>query len=59
MSKGKTIAQMAILKWLEENINCRNLDIEFTDSHEAYITDSNGDSLTLIYDNATKEVYAL
>ena len=55
----KTIAQMAILSWVESHFGIRNMDIEFTGSREAFITDKNGDSLTLKYDSYTREEYAI
>lgn len=55
----KTIAQMAILNWIENHFGICNLDIKFTDMREAFVTDSNGDTLTLKYDGDTREVYAL
>lgn len=55
----KTIAQMAILSWVELHFGIRNMDIEFTGTREAFITDKNGDSLTLKYDSCTREVYAI
>ena len=54
----KTIAQMAILSWIEYHFGHCNMDIEFTDVREAFVTDCNGDTMTLKYDNDTKEVYA-
>lgn len=55
----KTIAQMAIMNWIESHIEKSGLDIKFTDKREAYIKDKNGDCLTLIYYEDTKEVYAI
>ena len=55
---GKTIAQMAIMNWIETHLGICDLDIQFVDSREAYVTDANGDSLILKYDSFTKEVYA-
>lgn len=55
----KTIAQMAILNWVESQFGICNLDIKFTDAREALVTDQNGDTMTLKYDNDTREVYAI
>ncbi|WP_162610650.1 hypothetical protein [Blautia sp. An249] len=55
----KTIAQMAILNWVENHFGIANLDIKFTDAREAFVTDCNGDTMTLKYDSNTREVYAL
>lgn len=55
----KTIAQMAILNWIESHFGICNLDIKFTDAREAFVTDSNGDTMTLKYDSETREVYAI
>lgn len=56
---GKTIAQMAIMSWIEVHLGIRDLDIQFVDAREAYVTDANGDSLILKYDSYSKEVYAI
>lgn len=55
----KTIAQMAIMNWIETNLGICDLDIQFVDAREAFVTDSNGDTMTLKYDSGTREVYAL
>lgn len=55
----KTIAQLAILSWIENKMGICNLDIKFTDKKEAFVTDSNGDTMTLKYDSDTREVYAI
>lgn len=55
----KTIAQMAILNWIEGHLDTSNLDIKFTDAREALITDRNGDTMTLKYDAYDREVYAV
>ena len=55
----KTIAQMAILNWIERRFGITNLDIKFTDTREAFVTDMNGDTMTLRYDSDAREVYAL
>ena len=55
----KTIAQMAILNWIERHFGIGNMDIKFTDVREAFITDKNGDTMTLKYDGDTREVYAI
>lgn len=57
--KSKTIAQMAILNWIECQFGISNMDIKFTDSREAFVTDRNGDSITIKYDSDTREVYAI
>ena len=59
MTMPKTIAQMAILNWIENHLGIANLNIKFTDVREAFVTDSNGDTMTLKYDSDTREVYAL
>lgn len=56
--KAKTIAQAAILGWIEKYFGICDMDIEFTDAREAFVTDANGDTLTLKYDSNTREVYA-
>ncbi len=55
----KTIAQLAIMGWIESHFGSCDLDIKFTDAREAFVTDSNGDTMTLKYDSGTREVYAL
>lgn len=55
----KTIAQLAILNWIESKMEICDLDIKFTDTREAFVTDSNGDTMTLKYDSNTREVYAI
>lgn len=57
--EAKSIAQLAIMNWVKTNLGQANLNIEFTGKREAYVTDESGDSMTLIYDGATKEVYAV
>ena len=57
--KPKTIAQLAILNWVESHFGICDMDIKFTDAREAFVTDSNGDTMTLVYDGATREVYAI
>ena len=59
MPEPKTIAQMAILNWIEAHLRLTSLDIRFTDAREAFITDCNGDTMTVKYDSDTKEVYAI
>lgn len=59
MMAVKTIAQMAILNWIESRFGICDMDIKFTDAREAFVTDINGDTLTLKYDSNTREVYAL
>ena len=55
----KTIAQLAILNWIENHFGVADLDIKFTDVREAFVTDSNGDTMTVKYDSSTREVYAI
>ena len=55
----KTIAQMAILNWIEKHFGSGCLEVKFTDAREAFVTDMNGDSLTLKYDSNPREVYAV
>ena len=55
----KTIAQLAILNWIESHFGVCDMDIKFTDSREAFVTDRNGDTITLKYDKDTREVYVL
>ena len=55
----KTIAQLAILNWIESHFGVCDMDIKFTDSREAFVTDGNGDTITLKYDKDTREVYVL
>lgn len=57
--KVKTIAQMAIMNWIECHFGVSDMDIRFTDPREAFITDKNGDTMTLKYDSETREVYAV
>lgn len=59
MKRCKTIAQLAIVNWIDSHFGMGNLDVKFTDTREALVTDSNGDTMTLVYDSATREVYAL
>lgn len=56
---SRTIAQLAILSWIENKMGICDLDIKFTDTREAFVTDSNGDTMTLKYDSDTREVYAI
>lgn len=55
----KTIAQLAIMSWIENKMGICDLNIKFTGKREAFVTDSNGDTMTLRYDSDTREVYAL
>lgn len=55
----KTIAQLAILSWIENKLGICDLDIKFTDKREAFVTDRNGDTMTVKYDSDTREVYAI
>lgn len=52
-----TIAQMAIMNWVESHLGVCNVNVKFTDKREAYVTDANGDGITLVYDNVAGEVY--
>ncbi len=56
---AKTIAQFAIMSWIENKMGICDLDIKFTGKREAFVTDSNGDTMTLRYESDTREVYAL
>ena len=56
---GNTIAQTAILNWIDIHMGFSNLSLKFTDKREAFVTDSNGDSMTLKYDSDSREVYAV
>ena len=56
---AKTIGQMAIMNWIEFNFGFTNMNIKFTDAREAFVTDENGDTMTLKYDSDTREVYAI
>ncbi len=55
----KTIAQLAILNWIESHMGICDLTVNFVDKREAFVTDSNGDTMTLKYDIDTREVYAI
>lgn len=55
----KTIAQMAILNWVECHFGIGNIDLCFTDAREAFVTDENGDTITLKYDSNTHEVFVI
>lgn len=55
----KTIAQLVILNWIENHMGLCDLDIKFVDKREAFVTDCNGDTMTLKYDSDTREVYAI
>lgn len=57
--RPRTIAQLAILNWVENHFGIHNMDVKFTDAREAFVTDKNGDTMTLKYDSDTREVYAL
>lgn len=54
-----TIAQMAIMNWVDAHLGICNVDVKFTDKREAYITDENGDGMTLVYDSTAREVYVV
>lgn len=55
----RTIAQMAILNWVETHFGITNMEVCFTEKREALVVDRNGDALTLRYDSDTREVYAV
>lgn len=55
----KTIAQLAIINWIESHFGVCDMQVEFTEAREAFVTDKNGDTLTLKYDSDTREVYAI
>lgn len=55
----RTIAQMAILNWVETHFGITNMEVRFTEKREALVVDRNGDALTLRYDSDTREVYAV
>ena len=61
--RGKTMsnatAQLAIMSWIENHMGATDIDIRFNDKREAFITDGNGNTISLKYDNNTKEVYAI
>jgi len=46
----KTIAQYFIQRWLEANFYTSHLKVEYTDGHEAKITDQNGDTACVVYE---------
>lgn len=56
---SNAIAQLAIMSWIENHMGATDIDIRFNDKREAFITDGNGDTISLKYDNNTKEVYAI
>lgn len=54
---AKTIAEYAIRKWLESQnfaMECFKLSM---DGNNGVLTDNNGDTLILAYDNGTRSVY--
>lgn len=51
MQKPRTIAQYCIQKWLDANFYANELKIEFVDTETAKITDRNGESAYLVYEN--------
>ena len=55
----KTIAQMALMNWIEFNVGVTNMNIQFMYAREAFVTDEHGDTMTLKYDSDTREVYAI
>lgn len=55
----KTIAQFAIMNWIENHMGLCDLTVNFVNQREAFVTDSNGDTVTLKYDSDTREVYAI
>ena len=55
---AKTIAEFAIRQWMQNNsfvMDCFNLSMN---GNEGIITDEANDSLTVVYDPGTKQVYA-
>lgn len=53
---AKTIAEYAIRRWLQEqNFDLSCFDLQM-DKNTALLTDKNGDSITLEYNGAMKEV---
>ena len=59
MMRPKTIAQMAILNWIDAHFGMCDMYIEFVGSREVSLVDENGDQMTLKYDSDTREVYAI
>lgn len=55
----KTIAQMAILTWVDTHFETSNIYIEFTGAREASLVDSNGDTVVLKYEPDSRTVYAV
>lgn len=54
---AKTIAEYAIRKWLEgQNFDLNHFSFSMH-GPEAILEDTNGDSLTLVYDNESRSVY--
>lgn len=58
MIKGaKTIAEYVIRKWLQDqNFVMSNFELA-VNGNEAVLTDKNNDTMTLVYDSASKTVY--
>lgn len=58
MIKGcKTIAEYAIRKWLQDqNFVMSNFKLTVNED-ETVLTDKNSDTMTLVYDSASKTVY--
>lgn len=59
MIKGsRTIAEYAIRKWLQDqNFVMSYFKLEIV-GNEATLTDSNNDTMTLVYDRSSKTVFA-
>ena len=58
MIKGtKTIAEYAIRRWLEnQRIEMNMFSLEMK-GNKGILRDSNGDSMTLVYDKESKEIW--
>lgn len=58
MIKGtRTIAEYAILKWLQdENFVMSEFEVTISEN-EGVVKGKNGDSITLVYDSDSKTVY--
>ena len=51
MPKPKTIGQYCIMRWLEANFYVFALKVEFTSANTARITDRDGCSAFVVYEN--------
>ena len=57
MIRAKTIAEYVIRKWLQDqNFVMSNFELT-VNGNEAVLTDKNNDTMTLVYDSASKTVY--